>query len=122
MTAWENHAEILAPQSPEPRQRVPPHHPQRHEGHLLLLTQQAAAWQDRTCDSQPHGKAPRRGHPSPPAPLCRGTGSRRLFGAILERKVCILLDTSGSMGPHLQQVKTELILLIWEQLRKHCDG
>ena len=35
--------------------------------------------------------------------------------------MCILLDTSGSMGPYLQQVKTELTLLIWEQLRKHCD-
>lgn len=55
------------------------------------------------------------------APLCLGAGSRRLFGAVLERKVCILLDTSGSMGPYLQQVKAELILLIWEQLRKHCD-
>ncbi|XP_062036353.1 von Willebrand factor A domain-containing protein 3A isoform X4 [Lepus europaeus] len=50
------------------------------------------------------------------------SGSRRLFGAILESKVCILLDTSGSMGPHLQQVKTELTLLIWEQLRKRCDS
>ncbi|XP_064151745.1 von Willebrand factor A domain-containing protein 3A isoform X7 [Loxodonta africana] len=50
------------------------------------------------------------------------SGSRRLFGAILESKVCILLDTSGSMGPYLQQVKTELILLIWEQLRKHCKS
>ncbi|XP_070424557.1 von Willebrand factor A domain-containing protein 3A isoform X4 [Equus przewalskii] len=50
------------------------------------------------------------------------SGSRRLFGTILESKVCILLDTSGSMGPYLQQVKTELILLIWEQLRKHCDS
>ncbi|EPY74543.1 von Willebrand factor A domain-containing protein 3A [Camelus ferus] len=49
------------------------------------------------------------------------SGSRRLFGIILESKVCILLDTSGSMGPYLQQVKTELVLLIWEQLRKHCD-
>ncbi|OWK11124.1 hypothetical protein Celaphus_00006997 [Cervus elaphus hippelaphus] len=49
-------------------------------------------------------------------------GSRRLFGVILERKVCILLDTSGSMGPYLQQVKTGLTLLIWEQLRKHCDS
>ncbi|KAM5227714.1 von Willebrand factor A domain-containing protein 3A [Ctenodactylus gundi] len=49
------------------------------------------------------------------------SGSRRLFGTVLENKVCILLDTSGSMGPYLQQVKTELILLIWEQLRKHCD-
>ncbi|XP_045142037.1 von Willebrand factor A domain-containing protein 3A isoform X2 [Echinops telfairi] len=50
------------------------------------------------------------------------SGSRRLFGAILESKVCILLDTSGSMGPHLQQVKTELTLLIWEQLRKRCKS
>uniref|UniRef100_A0A4W2GBN5 von Willebrand factor A domain containing 3A n=2 Tax=Bos indicus x Bos taurus TaxID=30522 RepID=A0A4W2GBN5_BOBOX len=50
------------------------------------------------------------------------SGSRRLFGVILESKVCILLDTSGSMGPYLQQVKTELTLLIWEQLRKHCDS
>ena len=39
----------------------------------------------------------------------------------MESKVCILLDTSGSMGPYLPQVKAELTLLIWEQLRKHCD-
>lgn len=44
-----------------------------------------------------------------------------MFGTILESKVCILVDTSGSVGPHLQQVKTELVLLIWEQLRKRCD-
>uniref|UniRef100_A0A2K5DXF0 von Willebrand factor A domain containing 3A n=1 Tax=Aotus nancymaae TaxID=37293 RepID=A0A2K5DXF0_AOTNA len=50
------------------------------------------------------------------------TGSRRLFGTILENRVCILVDTSGSMGPYLQQVKTELVLLIWEQLRKRCDS
>ncbi|XP_055994783.1 von Willebrand factor A domain-containing protein 3A [Sorex fumeus] len=50
------------------------------------------------------------------------SGSRRMFGAILENRVCILLDTSGSMDPHLQQVKTELVLLIWEQLRTHCDS
>ncbi|XP_029391722.1 von Willebrand factor A domain-containing protein 3A [Mus pahari] len=49
------------------------------------------------------------------------SGSRRLFGTVLESNVCILLDTSGSMGPHLQWMKTELVLLIWEQLRKHCD-
>ncbi|XP_054992066.1 von Willebrand factor A domain-containing protein 3A [Sorex araneus] len=50
------------------------------------------------------------------------SGSRRLFGAVLESRVCVLLDTSGSMGAHLQQVKTELVLLIWEQLRTHCDS
>uniref|UniRef100_A0A8C5L8C2 von Willebrand factor A domain containing 3A n=1 Tax=Jaculus jaculus TaxID=51337 RepID=A0A8C5L8C2_JACJA len=50
------------------------------------------------------------------------SGSRRLFGSILESKVCILLDTSGSIGPYLQQLKTDLVLLIWEQLRMHCDS
>uniref|UniRef100_H3A0J3 von Willebrand factor A domain containing 3A n=1 Tax=Latimeria chalumnae TaxID=7897 RepID=H3A0J3_LATCH len=45
-------------------------------------------------------------------------GSRRLFGTILENKVCILLDTSGSMDPYLPEVKKELTSLIWEQLRK----
>ncbi|XP_051003135.1 von Willebrand factor A domain-containing protein 3A [Acomys russatus] len=50
------------------------------------------------------------------------SGSRRLFGTISESNVCILLDMSGSMGPHLLQMKTELVLLIWEQLRKHCDS
>ncbi|XP_023569112.1 von Willebrand factor A domain-containing protein 3A [Octodon degus] len=50
------------------------------------------------------------------------SGSRRLFGAILESKVCVLVDTSGSAGPYLQQVKAELALLIWEQLRQRCDS
>uniref|UniRef100_A0A2I3HRP8 von Willebrand factor A domain containing 3A n=1 Tax=Nomascus leucogenys TaxID=61853 RepID=A0A2I3HRP8_NOMLE len=54
--------------------------------------------------------------------MMTASGSRRLFGAVLESKVCILLDTSGSMDPYLQQVKTELVLLIWEQLRKRCDS
>uniref|UniRef100_A0A452GT63 VWFA domain-containing protein n=1 Tax=Gopherus agassizii TaxID=38772 RepID=A0A452GT63_9SAUR len=47
------------------------------------------------------------------------SGSRRLFGTILETKVCILIDTSGSMDPYLQQVTKELTFLIWEQLRKN---
>ncbi|XP_019397714.1 PREDICTED: von Willebrand factor A domain-containing protein 3A isoform X1 [Crocodylus porosus] len=47
------------------------------------------------------------------------SGSRRLFGTILETKVCILIDTSGSMDPYLQQVTKELTTLIWEQLRKN---
>nr|XP_048316113.1 von Willebrand factor A domain-containing protein 3A isoform X2 [Myodes glareolus] len=50
------------------------------------------------------------------------SGSRRLFGTILESNVCIVLDTSGSMSPYLQWMKTEMVLLIWEQLRKHCDS
>ncbi|XP_016157302.1 PREDICTED: von Willebrand factor A domain-containing protein 3A isoform X1 [Ficedula albicollis] len=47
------------------------------------------------------------------------SGSRRLFGTILEANVCVLIDTSGSMGPYLPSVTKELTSLIWEQLRKN---
>ncbi|XP_068063029.1 von Willebrand factor A domain-containing protein 3A isoform X1 [Anomalospiza imberbis] len=47
------------------------------------------------------------------------SGSRRLFGTILEANVCVLIDTSGSMGPYLPPVTKELASLIWEQLRKN---
>ncbi|KAG8145635.1 hypothetical protein E2320_012157, partial [Naja naja] len=46
------------------------------------------------------------------------SGSRRFFGVILEAKVCILIDTSGSMELSLGLVAKELTSLIWEQLRK----
>ncbi|XP_029140920.1 von Willebrand factor A domain-containing protein 3A [Protobothrops mucrosquamatus] len=46
------------------------------------------------------------------------SGSRRFFGVILEAKVCILIDTSGSMEHTLSLVAKELTSLIWEQLRK----
>ncbi|XP_043945574.1 von Willebrand factor A domain-containing protein 3A isoform X2 [Protopterus annectens] len=48
------------------------------------------------------------------------SGSRCLFGTVLEKKVCILLDTSGSMDPYMSNVKKELTSLIWEQLRTNC--
>uniref|UniRef100_A0A673VLL8 von Willebrand factor A domain-containing protein 3A-like n=1 Tax=Salmo trutta TaxID=8032 RepID=A0A673VLL8_SALTR len=44
------------------------------------------------------------------------SGSRRVFGAVLEREVCVLLDVSGSMAPCLGELKTKLASLIWEQL------
>ncbi|KAL9835406.1 von Willebrand factor A domain-containing protein 3A isoform 4-T4 [Geothlypis trichas] len=47
------------------------------------------------------------------------SGSRRWFGTILEANVCVLIDTSGSMGPYLPPVTKELTSLIWEQLRKN---
>uniref|UniRef100_A0A670KIP8 von Willebrand factor A domain containing 3A n=1 Tax=Podarcis muralis TaxID=64176 RepID=A0A670KIP8_PODMU len=47
------------------------------------------------------------------------SGSRRLFGVVLEANVCILIDTSGSMDRSLQEVTKELTSLIWEQLRKN---
>nr|XP_033770680.1 von Willebrand factor A domain-containing protein 3A isoform X2 [Geotrypetes seraphini] len=48
------------------------------------------------------------------------SGSHRLFGTILESKVCILLDISGSMDPYLLEVKKEFTSLMWEQLRRNC--
>ncbi|KFZ53138.1 von Willebrand factor A domain-containing protein 3A, partial [Antrostomus carolinensis] len=47
------------------------------------------------------------------------SGSRRLFGTILEANVCVLIDTSGSMDPYLPHIMKELTSLIWEQLRKN---
>ncbi|KAM6121549.1 von Willebrand factor A domain-containing protein 3A [Phoenicopterus ruber ruber] len=46
------------------------------------------------------------------------SGSRRLFGTILEANVCVLIDTSGSMDPYLPHITKELTSLVWEQLRK----
>lgn len=78
--------------------------------------------QDHEFDSYSEGKQPGgvTPHAFPASAPPPGAGSRRLFGTILEKRVCILLDTSGSVRPYLQQVKTELVLLIWEQLRTHC--
>ncbi|XP_067318576.1 von Willebrand factor A domain-containing protein 3A [Anolis sagrei] len=47
------------------------------------------------------------------------SGSRRLFGVILEANVCLLIDASGSMESSLEEVTKELTSLIWEQLRKN---
>ncbi|XP_071962568.1 von Willebrand factor A domain-containing protein 3A-like isoform X2 [Antedon mediterranea] len=44
--------------------------------------------------------------------------SRRVFGSVIEKKVVILVDTSGSMVYHMDELKRELIALIWEQLKK----
>ncbi|XP_016379723.1 von Willebrand factor A domain-containing protein 3A-like [Sinocyclocheilus rhinocerous] len=43
-------------------------------------------------------------------------GSRRVFGSVLEKMVCVLLDVSGSMAPCLPELQKELTLLIWDQL------
>ncbi|XP_055740245.1 von Willebrand factor A domain-containing protein 3A isoform X4 [Salvelinus fontinalis] len=44
------------------------------------------------------------------------SGSRCVFGTVLEREVCVMLDVSGSMAPCLGELKTKLASLIWEQL------
>ncbi|XP_075686339.1 von Willebrand factor A domain-containing protein 3A isoform X3 [Rhinoderma darwinii] len=45
------------------------------------------------------------------------SGTRRLFGTILENKVCILIDSSSSMAPFLAELQKGLTSLLWEQLR-----
>lgn len=44
------------------------------------------------------------------------SGSRRVFGTILHKKVVILVDTSGSMEQYMNELKKELAALIWDQL------
>ncbi|XP_056607675.1 von Willebrand factor A domain-containing protein 3A isoform X2 [Triplophysa dalaica] len=44
------------------------------------------------------------------------TGSRCMFGAVLEKTVCVLLDVSGSMASFLPELQKGLALLIWDQL------
>ncbi|XP_018424321.1 PREDICTED: von Willebrand factor A domain-containing protein 3A, partial [Nanorana parkeri] len=45
------------------------------------------------------------------------SGSRQLFGVVLESKVCIIIDSSSSMAPFLEELQKGLISLLWEQLR-----
>ncbi|CAH8589918.1 unnamed protein product [Schistosoma turkestanicum] len=47
------------------------------------------------------------------------SGSRKYFGLIREECIVILIDTSGSIGPKMNEIKTYLKLLIWEQLHKN---
>ncbi|XP_010895711.3 von Willebrand factor A domain-containing protein 3A isoform X2 [Esox lucius] len=44
------------------------------------------------------------------------SGSRRVFGVVLEKEVCVLIDVSGSMAPYLGDLKSKLASLIWDQL------
>ncbi|XP_032896497.1 von Willebrand factor A domain-containing protein 3A [Amblyraja radiata] len=50
------------------------------------------------------------------------SGSRRLFGSIVEKRVCICIDTSGSTQPYLAALRKELTSLIWEQLRTNVHS
>lgn len=47
------------------------------------------------------------------------SGSRRLFGTFVHEKICILVDTSGSMNEYMEEVRKELAGLVWEQLYKN---
>uniref|UniRef100_H2YZH2 VWFA domain-containing protein n=1 Tax=Ciona savignyi TaxID=51511 RepID=H2YZH2_CIOSA len=47
------------------------------------------------------------------------SGSRKIFGTILEDNVVILIDTSGSMGYNMEELKKSMTSLIWEQLNSN---
>lgn len=47
------------------------------------------------------------------------SGSRQTFGTVVEKKCIFLIDTSGSMEERMEELKKELISLIWEQLHKY---
>lgn len=47
------------------------------------------------------------------------SGSRRLFGTFVHDKICVLIDTSGSMDNYIEELKKELACLVWEQIFKH---
>lgn len=44
------------------------------------------------------------------------SGSRRVFGTIVEPRVAILVDISGSMMGYMDELKHELASLMWDQL------
>ena len=47
------------------------------------------------------------------------SGSRRVFGTVVEAKVAVLVDISGSMEPHMDELKKEMASLIWDQLHRY---
>ncbi|KAH9491872.1 von Willebrand factor A domain-containing protein 3A [Bulinus truncatus] len=45
-------------------------------------------------------------------------GSRKVFGTIVHKRAVILIDTSGSMEPKMEDLKKELASLVWDQFHK----
>ncbi|XP_041363576.1 von Willebrand factor A domain-containing protein 3A-like [Gigantopelta aegis] len=46
------------------------------------------------------------------------SGSRRVFGTVIQKNCIFLIDTSGSMDVYMKELKKELAALIWEQLNR----
>lgn len=44
------------------------------------------------------------------------SGSRRIFGTVVDQKCAVLVDVSGSMLPHMVELRKELASLVWDQL------
>lgn len=49
-------------------------------------------------------------------------GSRRVFGVVIEKRVVVAVDVSGSMDPYMADLKIALKELIWEQLYRSVIG
>ena len=47
------------------------------------------------------------------------SGSRRIFGCVVEKKVSVLIDVSGSMDAYMEELRKELVSLIWDQLYRN---
>ncbi|XP_046855209.1 von Willebrand factor A domain-containing protein 3A-like [Xenia sp. Carnegie-2017] len=47
------------------------------------------------------------------------SGSRRVFGSVIESKIMIMIDTSCAMINYIDEIKSQLTGLIWEQLREN---
>lgn len=45
------------------------------------------------------------------------SGSRRVFGTVVEKNVVVLIDTSGSMVSSMDELKREVAALVWDQIR-----
>ncbi|XP_055877562.1 von Willebrand factor A domain-containing protein 3A-like [Biomphalaria glabrata] len=45
-------------------------------------------------------------------------GSRKVFGTVVHKRVVLLIDTSGSMEPKMEELKKELASLVWDQFHK----
>lgn len=49
-------------------------------------------------------------------------GSRELFGTVIEDQIYFLIDTSASMGPHIQFVKDKLFVLMQVEFFQHASS
>jgi ribosomal protein S15P/S13E len=47
------------------------------------------------------------------------SGSRRVFGTVVDKQCIFLIDTSGSMDEHMEELKKDLASLIWDQLYRY---
>ena len=50
------------------------------------------------------------------------SGHRAVFGQVLEKRICLLVDTSGSMHAHMPFLQRQLRDLLLEQVAERCEA